>query len=284
MRNPLASRRAENGPLIMAHRGAAIGSITENTTAAVLAAMSSGADMVEIDVVASTDGEFFCFHDGAESRLFGQDIDILNLTSKEIRELRYIYTHRVDRAAPVSTLAEVLQDLPAGATLNIDRSWPWWDTLLPWLSQWGMTDQITIKCGARDESSLATLRRLGKHFPFIPICETLEQAHALVSDAGLNTVGVELLAADSDHPALAPAAIEELKTLGTPRNPVLVMINSEVLCEGGPLFAGHDDETAVLVSPHAAWGPLFDLGVDIIQTDWPWLLRDYRAWRTKHAG
>lgn len=283
MRNTMATLRADAGMLIMAHRGTAVGSITENTVAAVHAALRSGADMVEIDIVASTDGDFFCFHDGAESRLFGQELNIVDLSGREIRQLRYIHTDRTDRSARVASLADVLHHLPPRAVLNIDRSWRWWDTLLPWLEEWEVTHQLTLKCWAKDDSSVDTLRRQGPQLPFIPICESLDQAHAMVADPRLNTVGVELLARTPDHPALDREAISELKALRPTDEPLLVMINSEVLRDGVPLFAGHDDESAVLISPHTAWGPLFDLGVDIIQTDWPWVLRDYRAWRADHA-
>jgi glycerophosphoryl diester phosphodiesterase len=51
-------------PLVAVHRGTGLGTIAENTQPAVEAALRQGAEMVEIDIVESTDGEFFLFHDG----------------------------------------------------------------------------------------------------------------------------------------------------------------------------------------------------------------------------
>ncbi len=56
---------------------------------------------------------------------------------------------------------------------------------------------------------------------------------------------------------------------------MLVFVNCEVLSSGAPLFAGWDDELA-LTSADEPWSRLHDLGVDIVQTDWPWLAD---AWR-----
>ena len=55
-----------------------------------------------------------------------------------------------------------------------------------------------------------------------------------------------------------------------------VLVNAEVLSNGIPLFAGPDDERAILEGPEQGWGPLLELGVGLIQTDWPWLLSRHR--------
>ena len=41
------------------------------------------------------------------------------------------------------------------------------------------------------------------------------------------------------------------------------------------LTAGHDDNSAILSGMDEAWGWLLDKGYDIIQTDWPLLLKNY---------
>ncbi|MFC7645903.1 hypothetical protein ACFQX6_38835 [Streptosporangium lutulentum] len=43
-----------------------------------------------------------------------------------------------------------------------------------------------------------------------------------------------------------------------------------------PLFAGRDDRTSVFGDPADGWGRLMAHGADIIQTDWPGLLCQYR--------
>ena len=66
----LSAIRAKK-PLVAVHRGQNSGSIVENTAKAVRAAVVSGADIVEIDVIESTDGDFFTFHNGYEGHYFG---------------------------------------------------------------------------------------------------------------------------------------------------------------------------------------------------------------------
>ncbi|MFC7645904.1 glycerophosphodiester phosphodiesterase family protein [Streptosporangium lutulentum] len=57
----LNARLVERRPLVAVHRGTGLGDVPENTWQAVEAALRQGADMVEIDVVESADGDFFSF-------------------------------------------------------------------------------------------------------------------------------------------------------------------------------------------------------------------------------
>ena len=41
------------------------------------------------------------------------------------------------------------------------------------------------------------------------------------------------------------------------------------------LAGGHSDDASLTGSPDIGWGWLIDRGFDIIQTDWPGMLRDY---------
>ncbi|QCU77012.1 glycerophosphodiester phosphodiesterase family protein [Citricoccus sp. SGAir0253] len=272
----LRRRMDEVGTLIVVHRGTAVGSVAENTPAAVAAAVASGGDVVEIDVVRSTDGEFFAFHDGEEPRLLGTEADLRTLTAAEIRVQRHVHVDRPGRPSRVAGLRGLLTGMPPGTLVNLDRSWDWWEALLPELDRLGMAGQLLLKCRAEDGDRVAVLRDHGVKYPFLPICTTVDQAFAHLDDPDLNTVGVELLTRDPAGPFLQDGVVAELHARG-----VLVLVNAEVLSTGVDLFAGYDDERSVLGDPGEGWGPLFDLGVDAIQTDWPWLLRDYRSSRRR---
>ena len=52
--------------LVAAHRGAAGGNIPPNTIAAFDIALQEGADILEMDLFKSKDGEIFVFHTGTE--------------------------------------------------------------------------------------------------------------------------------------------------------------------------------------------------------------------------
>jgi hypothetical protein len=262
--------------LIAVHRGTAIASIAENTAAAVTAALASGGDMVEIDVVSSTDGEFFAFHDGTELRLCGVDRDIRTMSSADIRALSYRWVDRPGRTVRVEPLLGLLDSFRGSTLFNIDRSWAWWPDLLPALSELAMPGQLLLKCAADNEEAIGVLRATRAKFPFMPICRTLDEAHRHLADPQLNTVGVELLAHARDSRFLDPEVHAALNRSGA-----FTFVNAEVMMTGTPLFAGYDDEQAVLRGPHLGWEPLFALGANVIQTDWPWLLRDFRDQRQR---
>ncbi|MCA0250841.1 MAG: glycerophosphodiester phosphodiesterase family protein [Actinobacteria bacterium] len=270
---------AQAGTLIVAHRGTGHGSIADNTALAVKAALLSGADMVEIDVAASRDGEFFCFHDGYEPEVLGIDTNLQTLTAAEIDRVSHIWVDRPGRRAQVERLLPLLESFRGRTLFNIDRSWWRWPQLLRALRALGMTDQLILKCPAWEEAALSRLREFSVKFPFIPICASPDDVYRTVGDPELNTVGVELITTTSHHPWFSPEVIEEFHGLG-----VFCFINTETLTTGVPLFGGYDDELAIVEGPAAAFGPLFDLGVDAIQTDWPWLVRDYRATRRRQDG
>src|SRR5262249_29350123 len=152
-------------PLMAVHRGTGLGNVPENTWLAVEAALRQGADMVEIDVVESTDGDFFLFHDGAERHAFDRDVDIRRLTSDAIRALRYRWT---DPRAGVTGLDLLLGRLGPDVLLNVDRSWWYWDDLLPFLDGFDMAGQLVFKSPVDDEW-LAKLRRHPVKYPFMPM-------------------------------------------------------------------------------------------------------------------
>ena len=69
-----------NRPLIVAHRGVAIGA-AENTLEAFAKAIDLGADMIEFDVRLTGDGELIAFHD---SQIHG--VDLVKLTRRQIAD------------------------------------------------------------------------------------------------------------------------------------------------------------------------------------------------------
>ena len=84
----LSARR----PIRIAHRGGAIGpGAPENSLAAIERAAARGYDMVELDVVASREGEPFLFHDWGDhlGRTCGVDARVGDLTAAELSRTLY---------------------------------------------------------------------------------------------------------------------------------------------------------------------------------------------------
>ncbi|MDL5352232.1 glycerophosphodiester phosphodiesterase family protein [Microbacterium sp. zg-YB36] len=268
----LNDRFALRGLLIAVHRGTGQGMVAENTAAAVTAAVRSGGDLVEIDVVRSLDGEYFVFHDGYERQHFGIDRNLQTMSSVEIDQLAY--PHRT--AAPlvrVQRLEALLEDCP-DALLNVDRSWRYWPGFLDVLDKHGVADRVLMKVDATDDEALHAARRHDTKYPLLPIAKSAEAAEALLGDSRLNVVGIEAVTADPTHPFCDPAWSHGLRERAT-----FSYMNALDLGNGSDLLAGWDDTISVLEDPEDGWGRLVDTGADVIQTDWPGLLQDFLVGR-----
>jgi glycerophosphoryl diester phosphodiesterase len=90
-------------PIAIAHRGDPIAE-RENTLAAFASAVRQGADMVEIDLRRTRDGEIVVLHDPTLLRLWGLDRKVADLDLSALRDLG----HGEER---VPTLHQVLADI-----------------------------------------------------------------------------------------------------------------------------------------------------------------------------
>ncbi len=264
-------RLATAGTLVVSHRGCASGIAVPETALAIAGAFASGADIVNIDVSSSSDQTYYCFHDGYEAELLGVEDNIQTLTAAQIDKLSYIWVDRPTQPQRVAKLLPLLKKFADDGLFILDRSWWRWPHLLQTLEMLQMPDRLILKCPAWEENALDQLRRFDVKYPFIPICANPSEAALVIDDPAINTVGAELITTSREHPWFTRAAIDDLHGQG-----VFCMVNTLSLPTGVPQFADLDDTLAITESPQAAYGPIFDLGIDAIQTDWPWLVRSYR--------
>lgn len=276
--NALVNRLAERSrPLIVSHGGVAVGSIPCNTTLAVRAALLSGADLVKIDVSSSTDNVFHAFHDGFEAELLGEHRNIQTMSAAEIGALSFHWKDRPGRRTRVERLTTLLGEFRGrDFVFALDRSWWRWPTLLRVLDKLQMPGQLLLKVPAWEGAALNQLRLYRTKYPVLAICSTPEEVWELpLGDPAVNLVGVELIAHDDDYPWFSPEVIATIHGAG-----LLTWVNSETLTTGIPLFAGYDDERAVREGPESAWTRILNLGIDAVQTELPWILRDLRDARS----
>lgn len=256
----------KHSPLVSVHRGTGIASIAENTVGAIIAAVKQGADIVEIDIIESTDGDYFLFHDGYEPMSLGVNKNIRTMSTAEIEQLNYRWAsnHRY----PVERFSTVLETF-TDTLFNVDRSWWWWPGLLDFMADYNAAPYCLLKSPFQDDA-LAALENHAVKFPYIPIVKTTEQVDALLANPKINTVGFELIADSNDHPFAQADYIANLHDQG-----MAAYLNAIVLSDRKPLFAGYDDEVSIFDDPQHGWGELVNLGADVIQTDWPGLLSEF---------
>lgn len=273
LRDAVLARLGTARPLIAAHRGTGLGMIPENTSGAVIAAVRHGADIVEVDLARSSDGVHFVYHEGYEARDFGIDRVLGDLTAAEIRALRYRWVQPStaddgfgDRAVRVTPLAELLDEAP-DTVLNIDRAWYHWPEGLRALDAADPT-RLLVKVPA-DDGLLDLLAAHPVAFPVMIRVERAEELARALSRDDLAVVGIELLVPSADSTLADPRVVADLHARG-----LLVWANALTMRDAE--YLGWNDNASVLRGPEHGWGRLIAAGVDIIQTDWPALLRDYR--------
>ncbi|GAV98041.1 glycerophosphoryl diester phosphodiesterase [Corynebacterium glutamicum] len=262
-------------PMIVVHRGAKSASIAENTSKAIHTANLLGADIVETDVIRSTDGKYFLFHDGTEEQHFGLNRNIRELSSAEISKLSYSWHSAPDKKFYGVEPLESLKNFP-NTIFNIDRSWDYWPHLFEELETFDMTQQLLLKSQVGQEELNALVKSKVK-FPYLAIVKTMAEVNAVMAYPEINTVGFELLAHKDDDEFADKATIMRLKEMG-----YLIQLNALNLINRENLYLGWDDEESLLSSPQSGWGKLIDQGADIVQTDWPSLLRDFRTSRVEN--
>lgn len=261
-------------PMIVVHRGAKSASIAENTEKAIHTANLLGADVVEIDVIRSTDGQYFLFHDGTENQHFGLDRNIRELSSLEISKLSYSWHSEPDKKFYGVEPLESLKNIP-NTIFNLDRSWEYWPHLLEELETFNMPQQLLLKSQVGQEE-LSSLVNSKVKFPYLAIVKTMAEVNAVMAYPEINTIGFELLAHTGEDEFANKTTIKRLKEMG-----YLIQLNALNLPNRNNLYLGWDDEESLFNSPQNGWGRLIEQGADIVQTDWPSLLRDFRHSRVE---
>ena len=262
----------EKGFLIAAHRGTFKANIIENTIGSFKGAIMEGADIVEIDLIRSTDGVLYLFHDGAEGRVFNKDINIFELSSKEIDELVFYNQLVTPIDVKVTRLVDYLDFLKTvkrDFVINIDRCFDYFDELLPILDQYDLAERILIKAPVVKE-----VEKLADHnikYPFMGIVKTEKDVETLESIEGLNLVALELIVTKEGDYFDNVEVIKELKEKG-----YLIWLNSITLHDEAPLFHRFDDNTVIHSMSYDVWDELMKYSPDIIQTDWIAILSKYR--------
>ncbi len=279
MREYIEDILTEEDFVVVSHRGMTGGNTIQNTSEAVIAAIYSGADIVELDVTMSLDGTFYLFREGSEGYvLYNTDVEsfseryISEMHDAEIRRFEYLNTQGLLSGKRVETLAEFMEWLPKDLMVILDHTWEFWgDDFFELIAKDGKADQIALKCPV-EPLSLALLS--ATDFYAIPMVHTAEDL-ALVQNFDLNLLAVELIAYFPTSWAVTSEAIRAVKALDA-----FAMANFTVKATGDTLYGDIDDELLFMGYVNDAsrdeMEDALDNELDLIQTDWPHLLSPLR--------
>jgi len=291
--------------LVAAHRGGGLQAAKtlypENSLAALDAAVKAGAEIVEVDVRRSSDGEYVVMHDTGLERTTTCTGEAASRTVAELKACHLVVEGTgVATAETVPTLREFLAATRGRILVNLDNKLGIGDLpgMIVIARDMGMARQVIVKENIWNDRRIAevgiAMRQAGGGFQFMPII-----ADDAVRDAGF----VEKVSR-----VFAPHAMEMinwrdgaamLTQTGGPlfsarmraaavRGSWHVWANTYAIVNkpGGFLAGGRGDELAVLASmPAESWGFWVDRGATIIQTDEPRAAVDWLAangWRVPY--
>lgn len=285
--------------MVVAHRGGGLAGAKrlypENSLASVGAAIKAGAEIVEVDIQKSRDGEYVVFHDSYLDRTSTCRGRLAERLAAELKTCRLrVEGTGAATGETVPTLRELLGFTRGKILVNIDNKLEPAELvgIVALARGMGMADQLIIKQNLWNAERIAGMRRLlaaiGPGPMFMPI----------VADDAVHDPGFLKEVAD----AFSPVAVELIHWRGaaealTPDGGPLFSGKARAIAEGsnfrlwvdtyavvnkqpGFLAGGRGDELGVKAgSPAEAYGFWAEHGATVIQTDEPekvisWLAAD----------
>ncbi len=251
----------EKKVLLVAHRGVCGGNIPCNSLQAFRAAINQGADIVELDVDRSADGELFIQHPGMERVHLRIPHSIRNYNSAEVQEFRLSNCDLAPTEWSIVRLEEALELLRGKCIVNIDKFWENPEAIAKLVRRLKMEDQILIKTENRPEY-LNDVETYAPDIPYMTIANTEDTTHEAMMKRSINYVGTEVLFETEDAPVASAEYLNQMHHDGK-----IVWSNAIVYNYRAVLSAHHNDDISLTEDPAKGWGWLADHGFDLIQTD-----------------
>lgn len=245
----------------------------ENSLAAIESSIRLGADVVELDVQKTKDGQLILMHDKTLDRTTTGKGKVAEWILDSIRTLRLKNGAALRTKHRVPTLEEALLTAKGRVMVNLDKAYPIFDEIFPILEKTGTVEQIIMK-GSKPVAEVK--KDLGKYLDriiYMPIVH-LDRPGAMQQ-------------IDDFMKELHPVAFELLFESDTCQFPKQVRTKLEGKSKiwyntlWDTMAGGHDDDKS-LENPDEGYGYLIDkLGATIIQTDRTAYLLEYLQARKK---
>ena len=259
--------------LVAVHRGAWGGNIVENTIPSCRLCREMGGDVFECDVASSTDGVLYAFHDGGEPRMLGRRENIKTMSSETIDQLTYNNCIFEPSGVHVERFEDIVRYFCHGEIFNIDRAWDILPQLTAALDKYPHAlKQAIIKTHVVPEQ-LQFLNDYPTKYMYMPIVYSMDEVRQVLSYPTLNVVGMELITDSKDKDVFQD---ENIRFIRDQNMYVWANVIKLGTLDKHVLFAGLDDDVALLDDPDKAWGEAIRKGCNVLQTDWPLQLSRYR--------
>ncbi|WP_313607034.1 glycerophosphodiester phosphodiesterase family protein [Rhizobium sp.] len=256
-------------PAIVAHRGAWHGA-PENSLAAIERAIAVGADVVELDIRKSADGELFIMHDDTLLRVAGIDRDAETFTIAELQAIALREDdggeHRATTDQRIPTLKQALEIIRGRIFADLD------------LKDRGLFSEVAACAREMNAAPYVDLKTR------VMTCEELDWVRAQNID-GVAFMAMSKFTAESIHetmallseirPFMCEMRFDSLETIKANRQMFrdanMALWTNTLNMEASGEWV---DKTA-LVDPDRIWGTLMEAGVSVFQTDEPEALNAY---------
>jgi len=252
--------------LVVAHHGD-FKDAPESSELAITSAIAKGADVVEIDVRITKDGQFVILHDPSLDRVSNGTGFVNEYTLRELKQLSLTSDGKITEYK-ILTLEEALQIIKGKILVNLDIKTGGIKEILNVCKRVGVVNQVVWK----QQFYPGILKEPGVIFmPRVTSMEQLKDTLALMKP--VVPTATEVIFPKATDPVGAEA-IPLLKKMGS-------RIWANALWNGRE-SGGWDDEQAVQ-NPEV-YMELIKNGVDIIQTDELELLINYLRSKNLHSG
>jgi len=259
----------EKKVLLVAHRGTCGGNIPCNSLQAFKAAILAGADVVEVDVERSADGELFVQHPGMEKVHLRMLDSITHYPATVVEQFRLSNWDHAVTQYNIPRLEEALKLLRGKCIVNIDKFWKNPKEIANLVHELGMQDQVIIKTSYTPEY-LEAVEKYASDIPYMVLNKEGIETHENLMRRNIRYVGAEVLFDEEDSFVCSDFFLERMHKDGK-----IVWVNAIVYDYKAVLAAGHNDDVSVSENPEHGWGWLADRGFDLIQTDFLYQCRQF---------
>ena len=251
----------EKRVLLVAHRGVCGANIPCNSLQAFQIALNQGADIVELDVDYSMDGELFIQHPKMEKVHLRMQDRIRRFPASMVENFKLSNCDLCPTEWNIVRLEEALKLMKGKCIINIDKFWEAPEQISKMIRKLGMEDQILIKTANKPEY-LDAVEKYAPDLYYMSIVTDEDHTHEDMKKRNINYVGAEVLFKREDAPVASKEYIDMMHSEGK-----IVWVNALVYDYRAVLAAYHNDDISMIEDPEKGWGWLADRGFDLIQTD-----------------